>query len=85
MEFRSSHLLQNKGKHPMADYRLQSALSAIELAGAGITRIPPGSQLTVVPECPRADLPPGTTVVVWEQHKYAVFAIDLQTKALHLA
>lgn len=69
----------------MADYTVQEALSAIELAGAGIIQIPPGSRVAVVAESPQADLPSGTTVIVWKKHRYAVFLVDLQTKATHLA
>ena len=33
----------------------------------------------------KPNLPPDTVVVVWNEHEYAVFTIDLQTKAMDLA
>ncbi len=79
-------ILQNRNQKPLSEYTLQSAISALDLAGRGIAQNPPGSHITVVEAVAgKPNLPADTVVVVWNEHEYAVFTIDLQTKAMDLA
>ena len=69
----------------MSDHIVRSSISAIHLKGPGIIHIPPQAQITVMDDLSEPDVPDGMTVVLWQKHKYAVFLVDLKSKAMQSA